>query len=187
MIGGETSLPATLLFLVALIAGGLVAALAGLLVGVPSLRLKGDYLAIVTLGFGEIIRVIFQNIEPLGGARGLNGIPAYTNFFWTFGLAAVTVYVVASLVNSTYGRGFIAVHDDEIAAEAMGINTTRYKITAFVIGAFFAGIAGGLYAHFKHVHRPRRFRFHANPSRSSSWSSSAAWATPSASSSPPSC
>jgi len=136
-------------FFVALLAGGLCAALAGLLVGIPSLRLRGDYLAIVTLGFGEIIRVIFQNIEPLGGALGLNGIPNYTTVAWTLSFAALTVFVVGCLVNSTYGRGFLATHDDEIAAEAMGLDTTRYKIVAFVIGAFFAGIAGGLYGHFK--------------------------------------
>ena len=83
----------------------------------------------------------------------------HTNFFWTFAFAALTVYVVVSLVNSTYGRGFLAVRDDEIAAEAMGINTTRYKVLAFVIGAFFAGIAGGLYAHFKQFIHPEGFNF----------------------------
>jgi branched-chain amino acid transport system permease protein len=144
-------------FLVALLAGGAMGA--GLLVGAPSLRLKGDYLAIVTLGFGQIIFVIFRNIEPLGGALGLNGIPAYTNLFWAFGAAAVTVYVITAMVNSTYGRGFLATHDDEIAAEAMGINTTRCKIVAFVIGAFFAGIAGGLYGHFELSISPRGFDF----------------------------
>ncbi len=148
-----------LLFAVALLAGGLGAALAGLIVGVPSLRLKGDYLAIVTLGFGEIIRVVLQNIDAVGGPRGLIGIPAYANLFWAFGLAAVAVYVVWTMVNSTYGRGFIAVADDEIAAEAMGINTTRYKITAFLVGAFFAGLAGGVYAHFKQYIAPQGFGF----------------------------
>jgi len=147
------------LFLVALLAGGLMAALAGLAVGVPTLRLKGDYLAIVTLGFGEIIRVIFQNMESVGAASGLFGIPGYTNLFWAWSLAAVTVFVVASLVNSTYGRGFIAVHDDEVAASAMGINPTRYKVTAFVIGAFFSGVAGGLYAHHKTLLSPTGFDF----------------------------
>ncbi len=147
------------LFLPTLVAGGLVAALAGLLVGVPSLRLRGDYLAIVTLGFGEIIRVIFQNVEAAGGASGLSGIPRMTGLAWTFILAAVAVYVVASLVNSTYGRGFIAVHDDEVAASAMGLNPTRYKVTAFVIGAFFAGIAGGLFAHHKTSITPQVFDF----------------------------
>ena len=161
---GVTLLPlfgdqAWLLFAVALLAGGLAAALAGLLVGVPSLRLRGDYLAIVTLGFGEIIRVVIQNIDAVGGSRGLIGIPGYTNLFWTYGIAAVAVYVVWSLVNSTYGRGFIAVADDEIAAEAMGINTTRYKITAFLVGAFFAGLAGGVYAHFKQYIAPQGFGF----------------------------
>jgi branched-chain amino acid transport system permease protein len=143
----------------ALLAGGLAAAATGLLVGLPTLRLRGDYLAIVTLGFGEIIRVIVQNTEAVGGARGLSVMHGWTNLFWAFGLAAVTIYVIASLVNSTYGRGFIAVRDDEVAAEAMGINPTRYKVTAFVIGAFFAGIAGGLYAHSKQFITPNGFGF----------------------------
>jgi branched-chain amino acid transport system permease protein len=147
------------LFLGALVAGGLSAAFAGLLVGVPSLRLKGDYLALVTLGFGEIIRVTFQNIEWLGGALGLNGIPAYTSIFWVLAFVAITVFVVTCLVNSTYGRGFLATHDDEIASEAVGLNTTRYKIVAFVIGAFFAGVAGGLYGHFKMTITPTGFDF----------------------------
>lgn len=148
-----------LLFLVALVAGGLFASLAGLAVGVPSLRLRGDYLAIVTLGFGEIIRVIAQNTEAVGAASGLTGIPKETGIGWTFGLAFVTIYVVATLVNSTYGRGFIAVSDDEVAASSMGINPVRYKVTAFVIGAFFAGIAGGLYAHHKQFLAPTAFDF----------------------------
>jgi len=147
------------IFLAALFAGGLAAAVAGLLVGIPTLRLRGDYLAIVTLGFGEIIRVVLQNVQYVGGARGLSVTHGWTNFFWSFGLAAVTVYVVAALVNSTYGRGFIAVRDDEVAAEAMGINTTKYKVSAFVVGAFFAGIAGGLYAHSKQFLTPSGFGF----------------------------
>jgi branched-chain amino acid transport system permease protein len=148
-----------MVFVPALLVGGIAAAIVGLAVGIPSLRLKGDYLAIVTLGFGEIIRVILQNMEAVGGALGLKGIPFYTNFFWTFGLGALCIYVVVSLVNSTYGRGFIAVHDDEVAAESIGINTTRYKVAAFVIGAFWAGIAGGLYAHFKQFLTPEGFNF----------------------------
>jgi branched-chain amino acid transport system permease protein len=156
---GGTALQQGLLFLAALTAGGLGAALAGLLVGVPSLRLKGDYLALVTLGFGEIIRVIFQNVEFLGGALGLNGIPAYTSIFWVLAVAAVAVFTVTCLVSSTYGRGFIATKDDEVASEAVGLNTTRYKIVAFVIGAFFAGAAGGLYGHFKMTITPTGFDF----------------------------
>jgi len=148
-----------LLFLAALLAGGMAAALAGLIVGVPSLRLKGDYLAIVTLGFGEIIRVVLQNIDAVGGPRGLIGIPAYANLAWAFGLAAICIYVVWAMVHSTWGRGFLAVADDEIAAEAMGINSTRYKITAFLVGAFFAGLAGGVYAHFKQYIAPQGFGF----------------------------
>jgi branched-chain amino acid transport system permease protein len=146
-------------FVVALAAGGIAAALSGLLVGAPSLRLKGDYLAIVTLGFGEIIRIIFLNIPAVGGARGLPGIPTYTTFFWAYAIAFITIYVVLTMVHSTYGRGFIAVHDDEIAAEAMGINTTKYKIIAFAVSAFFAGVAGGLYAHFKTFISPNGFDF----------------------------
>jgi branched-chain amino acid transport system permease protein len=148
-----------LFFLAVLIVGGLVAALVGLAVGVPSLRLRGDYLAIVTLGFGEIIRVIYQNSPAFGAATGLTGIPGFTNLFWAWSVAGVTVFVVAALVNSTYGRGFVAVHDDEVAASAMGINPTRYKVTAFVIGAFFAGVAGGLYAHHKSFLSPTGFDF----------------------------
>ena len=156
---GGTAVQQGALFLAALLAGGLSAALAGLLVGVPSLRLKGDYLALVTLGFGEIIRVVFQNFEPLGGALGLNGIPAYTSIFWVLTFVALTVFVVTCLVHSTYGCGFLATRDDEIASEAVGLNTTRYKIVAFVVGAFFAGIAGGLYGHFKMTITPTGFDF----------------------------
>ncbi len=147
------------IFLFALLAGGALAALTGLGVGVPSLRLRGDYLAIVTLGFGEIIRVVVQNMEAVGAASGLKGIPKYTTLGWTFALAAVTIYFVTALVNSTYGRGFIAVSDDEVAASSMGINPVRYKVTAFVTGAFFAGIAGGLYAHHKQFLSPTGFDF----------------------------
>ncbi|HEY0550833.1 MAG TPA: branched-chain amino acid ABC transporter permease [Verrucomicrobiae bacterium] len=162
-------------FALALLIGGFVAAAVGLAVGVPSLRLRGDYLAIVTLGFGEIIRVVLQTtdtlarkfgdggfgkiLENMGGASGMKGIATLTNFGWAWALAAITVFVVASLVNSTYGRGFIAVHDDEVAAGAMGINPVRYKVTAFVTGAFFAGVAGGLYAHHKQFLSPSGFDF----------------------------
>jgi len=148
---------AEVFFPLSLLAGGLFAAMIGLFVGIPSLRLRGDYLAIVTLGFGEIIRVVAQNTEAIGAASGLKGIPKLTNLGWTFGLAALTIYIITALVNSTYGRGFLAVHDDEIAAESSGINTTRYKVVAFVTGAFFAGIAGGLYAHHKQFLAPTGF------------------------------
>ncbi len=156
---GASTLGTTTIFFLALAAGGFFAAVAGLVVGIPSLRLRGDYLAIVTLGFNEIIKGIIQNQEFLGAQTGLGNIVPHTNFFWTFGFAALTIYVVLNLVRSTYGSGFLAVRDDEIAAEAMGINTTKYKVLAFVIGAFFAGIAGGLYAHFKQFIHPEGFNF----------------------------
>ena len=156
---GAGAMSTTTIFVLALIAGGIGAALSGLLVGVPSLRLRGDYLAIVTLGFNEIIKGVIQNAEPLGAQRGLGGMEQHTNFFWTFAFAAITIYTVLNLVGSTYGRGFLAVRDDEIAAEAMGINTTKYKVLAFVLAAFFAGIAGGLYAHFKQFIHPEGFNF----------------------------
>jgi branched-chain amino acid transport system permease protein len=156
-LGGFLSV--SVFFGLALLAGGLAAGVAGLLVGIPSLRLKGDYLAIVTLGFGEIIKVIIENVDALGGARGFSVAAQYTNLFWVYGMAAITIYVVLNLVNSTYGRGFLTVRDDEIAAEAMGINTTKYKVLAFTLAAFFAGIAGGLYAHFKQYINPEGFNF----------------------------
>lgn len=146
-------------FALGLLGAGIVAAIAGFLVGVPSLRLRGDYLAITTLGFGEIIRVVIQNLDFLGGARGFTGIAKMTNFFWVFGVAAIAVYVFSNLIYSTYGRGFLAVRDDEVAAQAMGIDTTRYKVIAFVTGAFFAGIAGALYGHFVTYITPSQFGF----------------------------
>lgn len=159
MLGGTNAFTTTSLFVVALLVGGLAAALAGLIVGVPTLRLRGDYLAIATLGFGEIIRVVLQNTEKMGGSRGFSVGGTYTTFFWTYSLAAVTIYVVANLVHSAYGRGFLTVRDDEIAAEAIGINTVKYKVVAFVLAAFFAGLAGGLYAHFVGYLSPEGFNF----------------------------
>ncbi len=148
-----------LLFFAALLTGALAAAVAGFLIGLPSLRLKGDYLALITLGFAEIIRVVFQNTPALGGAIGLNGMAPLTTIAWTFGWVAVTVFTVSCLINSTYGRGFLAVRDDEIAASASGINPTRYKVVAFTLGAFVAGIAGGLFAHHQLAIDPRGFDF----------------------------
>ena len=154
-----------LVLLGALLAGGLAAAGAGYLVGMPSLRLKGDYLAIVTLGFGEIIRVLILNIEAVGGARGFSGVPSLAgfsplrSFFWVFLVAIATVFVSIRLVGSAHGRAMLAVREDEIAAEAMGIDTTRTKVMAFIVGAFFAGIAGGLLGHFLQYLNPSMFTF----------------------------
>ena len=136
------------LFIAALLTGGILAAIAGYVVGMPSLRLRGDYLAIVTLGFGEIIRVLLLNTEIVGGARGLPGIPFFTTFGWVFTFVIVTVFCVWRMVNSAHGRVLLAVREDEIAAEAMGVNTTQGKVRAFAMGAFFAGIGGGLFAHY---------------------------------------
>ncbi|MDD4050351.1 MAG: branched-chain amino acid ABC transporter permease [candidate division Zixibacteria bacterium] len=147
------------LFAGALICGGLVASVFGLLVGIPSLRLKGDYLAITTLGLGEIIRVIIQSLGFLGAARGFTGIAKLADFFWVYAVVAIVIFTIANLVKSTYGKGFLAVRDDEIAAEAVGVDATRYKIVAFITGAFFAGIAGGLYAHFVTYINPSQFGF----------------------------
>jgi branched-chain amino acid transport system permease protein len=134
-------------FLGSLIAGGLLAAVFGYLVGLPSLRLKGDYLAIVTLGFGEIIRVTLLNVPVLGGPRGMTGIPPFANQTWMIFTAFVVTFSVLRLIGTPSGRAMFSVREDEVAAEAMGVNTTRTKVKAFVIGAFWAGVAGGLYAH----------------------------------------
>jgi branched-chain amino acid transport system permease protein len=147
------------LFAAALYAGGLAAAIAGYIVGLPSLRLKGDYLAIVTLGFGEIIRVLILNIDAVGGARGMTGVPQWTTFGWVYGVAFICVLTVKRLMQSPHGRALLAVREDEIAAEAMGVNTTYYKVTSFVVGAFFAGVAGGLYGHFLTFLSPQSFDF----------------------------
>jgi len=148
------------LLVIAVFVAGLVAAAAGYLVGQPSLRLRGDYLAIVTLGFGEIIRVVILNVEKIGAARGLSGIPPWSNFFWVYFLAVMTIIVSVRLVKSAVGRAFLAVREDQIAAEAMGVNTTRYKVKAFMIGSFFAGAAGALFAHYTPAYlNPQMFNF----------------------------
>ncbi|HSS44621.1 MAG TPA: branched-chain amino acid ABC transporter permease [Thermoanaerobaculia bacterium] len=136
------------LLLLALTLGAVLAAAAGFLVGVPSLRLRGDYLAIVTLGFGEIIRVWILNIDAVGGARGYSGIPKLANFFWIYLFAAISIVVVYRIVHSSFGRTLIAIREDEIAAEAMGVDTTRSKVISFVVSSAMAGIAGGLFGHY---------------------------------------
>lgn len=146
-------------FPVVLIAGGLMASLIGFLIGLPILKLKGDYLAITTLGFGEIIRVLIVNMDFLGGPRGLSGIPKHTTFVWVYAITILTVLIIYNIINSSHGRAMISVRDDDIAAEAMGINTTKYKTLAFVIAAFFAGIAGALYAHYFMFLDPKSFDF----------------------------
>lgn len=146
-------------FALSIISGGLLSAIVGALIGLPILRLKGDYLAITTLGFGEIIRVVITNLDFLGGARGLAGIPPKTNFTWIFFIMLLTIVVLRNIIKSTHGRAMIAIREDEIAAEAMGVNATLYKLTAFSIAAFFAGVAGSLYAHYFMFLEPNSFNF----------------------------
>lgn len=152
-------LNSTLGFLLGIFGGAILAAIVGVLIGIPTLRLKGDYLAIATLGMAEIIRVIFLNLEITNGAAGLNGIPRNTNWFWLFLFTAATVILISNFINSSHGRACISIREDEIAAESMGINTTQYKVIAFAIGAFFAGIAGALYASYFYFLRPEIFGF----------------------------
>ena len=146
-------------FLVATIAGACAAGFLGILLGMPTLRLKGDYLAIATLGFGEIVRGVLINIDYVGGAAGLIGIPQVTTWFWLFFWTVVTVVIIKNFINSTHGRACIAIRENEIAAESMGIDTTRYKVVAFALGAFFAGIAGSIYAHYFFLIQPTTFGF----------------------------
>jgi branched-chain amino acid transport system permease protein len=134
-------------FVIALIAGGVAAALAGLLVAFPSFRTRGDYLAIVTLAVNFIVTGVINNIEVIGGPRGLNGVPLWTNVRWIFIVTVVSVIAIRNLVSSTFGKGIIAIRDDEIAAELMGVDTKRVKVVAFMVSSFIAGMSGGLFAH----------------------------------------
>ena len=146
-------------FILAIIVGALAAGLLGFLIGIPTLRLNGDYLAIATLGLGEIIRITILNIPYVGGASGFMGIPRYTNFAWAFFVCLFTLFVIKNLVNSSHGRACISVRENEIAAEAMGIDTTKYKVLAFTMGAAFAGVAGSLFAHYFYIAHPNSFTF----------------------------
>ncbi|EIJ80672.1 branched chain amino acid ABC transporter permease [Bacillus methanolicus PB1] len=145
-------------FGLALLGGGIVAGLAGLIIGIPTLRLKGDYLAIATLGFGEIVRISLLNINYVGGASGMQ-VSHLATWPWVFGGMLFTILAIANFTNSTHGRACLSIRENEIAADAMGINTTYYKVAAFVIGSFFAGIAGGLYAHNFYIIQPTNFGF----------------------------
>ena len=148
-----------IVFALALAAGMVMAAFAGFVVGMPSLRLRGDYLAIVTLGFNEIIRVAIENTPYLGGATGISGLPLRTDALWVGGGIIATIAMAVRLAESTHGRALLAIREDEIAAEAMGVDTTGYKIRAFVISSAFAGLAGGLLVHLIQLCTPRSFTF----------------------------
>lgn len=146
-------------FIIAVLAGGLLAAGAGYLVGAPSLRLKGDYLAIVTLSANELIHAILNATEALGGPRGLGGIPKFTNLEVVFVFAIVSVVLMRNYLFSSHGRSMKAVRDSEIAAESTGINTTKQKVFVFVFSAFFAGLSGGVFAHLLQFIDPSSFTF----------------------------
>jgi branched-chain amino acid transport system permease protein len=147
-------------FPIALLAGGIITAIVGALIAAPVLRLKDDYLAIATLGFSEIIRVIFTNTQTItNGALGLKGLTRYTNTGWSWGIALFTIFFIKKLIDGSYGKAMLAIREDEIAAEAMGINLFKHKLYSFTIGAFFAGIGGGLLGHMIGTIDPLMFRF----------------------------
>jgi branched-chain amino acid transport system permease protein len=146
-------------FLIGTVLAALAAGIVGVLVGLPTLRLRGDYLAIATLGLSEIIRIVFVNLDITNGAAGLSGIPRNVNWFWLFLFTMGTVVLITNFLKSTHGRSCISIREDEIAADSMGVNTTKYKVMAFVIGAICAGIAGALYSSFFYVIKPEYFGF----------------------------
>ncbi|HHW30678.1 MAG TPA: branched-chain amino acid ABC transporter permease [Clostridiaceae bacterium] len=146
-------------FIIGLFAGAVAAAILGCVVGLPTLRLRGDYLAIATIGMSEIIRIVFLNLKITNGAAGLNGVPRMVNWPWLFVFTAGTILAISNFLKSSHGRACISIREDEIAAEAMGINSTKYKVLAFTFGAFCAGIAGALYASYFYFLKPDLFGF----------------------------
>lgn len=147
-------------FLPALLAGGLVASLCALIIGYPVLRLRGHYLAVATLGFLVIIQVfITQLSDYTRGARGINGLTPHTDVWWVYGTAVISIYVVWRIVHSAYGRSMLAIREDDLAAESLGINLTRHKLLAFCTGAFFAGVGGSLWGHLITVVTPLSFSY----------------------------
>ena len=155
-------LPPALSFLTALICGGIMAAVFGFLIGVPVLRLRGDYLAIVTLAFGEIIKSIINYLDITGGSKGLSKIPVYSdynNFTVVFIIMVICIVLISNLINSRDGRAIKSIRDNDIAAESIGIKISKYKVSAFVIAAGFAGLAGALYAHNVGIIKPNIFDY----------------------------
>lgn len=147
-------------FAAALIVAGLTAALFALVIGFPVLRLRGHYLAVATLGFLVIVRVLLTNADTFTrGARGISGLPAYTDTWWVYSVAVITIYAIWRLLHSAYGRGMVAIREDEVAAEALGVNLTGRKMLAFCTGAFFAGVGGALWGHLMSVISPNFFSY----------------------------
>ena len=159
MLTVNLDLPMYIELPLAMLMGGIVAAIFGVIIGIPALRLRGDYLAIVTLAFGEIIRSIFNNLSVVGGSGGLNGIPKYSNYTIVYIMLVITIIVITNLVNSRHGRAICSIRENKIAAESMGIPVVYYKLLAFVVAAFFAGIAGVLYGHNLGILKPSTFDF----------------------------
>ncbi|MDD5935693.1 MAG: branched-chain amino acid ABC transporter permease [Clostridiales bacterium] len=153
------SVPEIPAMILALLTGGVLAAVAGILIGIPVLRLRGDYLAIATLAFGEIVRSIINTLKITGGPKGISSIPAYSNYTLVYVFVIITILFAMNLKKSRFGRAIFAIRDNDIAAEAMGIPLTKYKILAFTISAFFAGIAGVLYAHDRSIIKPDQFDY----------------------------
>lgn len=153
------AIPAPLNMLIAIVVGFLSAAVAGIIIGVPCLKLKGDYLAIATLGFGEILRIIITNTELVGGPRGFINIPHWANIYWVYAFALLTIIFLFNLKRSAFGRAIVSIREDEIAAENMGVNLFHYKLFSFTIGAGIAGIAGALFAHTQQFLHPSNFNF----------------------------
>ncbi len=156
------NLPPIIELIIGLLVGGIFAAIFSLIIGLPVLRLKGDYLAIVTLGFGEIIKSVINALGFTGGAKGLTGIGAYSNyknFTFVYIFVLLTILVISNLVRSRHGRAICAVRDNAIAAEAIGIKVTKFKTMAFVISGFFAGMAGVFYAHNVGILKPVNFDY----------------------------
>ena len=151
----KLGLPFELGLVVATICAGIL----GFLIGLPTLRLDGDYLAIATLGLGEIIRICILNIDYVGGASGLMGIPRFTNFPYVFWIMMFVIFIIQNFQNSAPGRCCLAIRENEIAADTMGINTTKYKVLAFALGAGFAGTAGCLFSHYFYLAHPGSFTF----------------------------
>ena len=139
--------------------GGISASIAGVLIGIPCLRLRGDYLAIATLGFSEIIRLLIINMDVVGGPRGFTNIPKWANLGWVYLWVVITILVITNLMRGTHGRAIISIREDEIAAESLGINTFKYKLLAFVVGSSFAGVAGALFAYSQQFIHPQGFNF----------------------------
>jgi branched-chain amino acid transport system permease protein len=153
------NLPAPVEFILGILLGGIVADVFGIIIGVPVLRLKGDYLAIVTLAFGEIIRSILNGMKITGGAMGLSKIPLYANYTWVYVITVITIIIIYNIVNSRHGRAICSIRENYLAAESIGIKVSKYKIMAFVVAAFFAGVAGVLFGHTYSTIKPAIFDY----------------------------